>query len=210
MADATDFSPKTNNAYDLGSLSNRWRQVYVGNTLTSTTGTFGTVDITTSNRTATLSASGITSGQTRTFTFPDGGSGSVVTTAGTQTISSKIIQGDENTITVDGTYGIGFRGIPVNNNGLAAFSSYTPVASDKDKVLAGTGSIVMPTNPFVVGDRFYFYGQNTLTFDTTAITCQVEGVAGTQASVTLASRSWGEAILIQVSPYVWLFRGAFS
>lgn len=210
VATATDFYPKTDNTYNLGQPGNRWQSINTAGTMTGEQGNFEDVNITSGTATVSLSASGISSGTDRTFTFPDDGSGEIVTTFATQTLTGKLIPGSVNTITVDGTYGIGFRGIPVNDNGGVAFSNYDPVSTDKDKVLAGSGSIVMPSSTFVVGDRFYFYAQSSLTFDTSSVTCQVEGNASTQASVTLANDSWGEALLIDTSPYTWLFRGAFS
>lgn len=129
-----------------------------------------------------------------------------------QTLTNKTISGASNTLTVDGTTGVGFISIPQNSQSAA----YTLVSSDSGKHIfhpsadttARTWTI--PANssvPFAVGTAITFINQNgagTITISITTDTMRLAG-AGTTGNRTLAAN--GIATAIKVTSTEWIISG---
>jgi hypothetical protein len=116
--------------------------------------------------------------------------GDIVGTTDTQSLSNKTISGASNTITVDGTNAVGFRGIP--SAGTAKTSSYTLAVGDRGEFVevGSGGSITVPTSTFAAGDAVVLFNNTTgnITITCSAPTTYVGGTNTTRTSITLATR----------------------
>jgi hypothetical protein len=112
------------------------------------------------------------------------------TATNTQTLTNKTISGADNTITVDGTNAVGFRGIP--SAGAAKTSSYTLATADRGEFveIGSGGSITVPTSTFAAGDAVVLFNNTTgnITITCSAPTTYVGGTNTIRTSVTLATR----------------------
>jgi len=137
-------------------------------------------------------------------TFP---TGTIVGTTDSQTLTNKTISGASNTITVDGTNAVGFRGIP--SAGAAKTSSYTLATADRGEFveIGSGGSITVPTSTFAAGDAVVIFNNNagTSTITCSATTTYVGGTNTTRTSVTLAAR--GICNVLFVTPTLVIITG---
>jgi len=134
-------------------------------------------------------------------------SGTVVGTTDSQTLSTKTIHGDVNTLTVDGTNGVGFRKVP--QSGSDKTTSYTLATGDIGKFIGvGTsGSITIPDATFAAGDVVSVFNNTTgnITITCTITTAYIAGTDSDKASVTLATR--GVATILFISGTVCVITG---
>jgi hypothetical protein len=134
-------------------------------------------------------------------------SGTVVGTTDSQTLSTKTIHGDVNTLTVDGTNGVGFRKVP--QSGSDKTTSYTLATGDIGKFIGvGTsGSITIPDATFAAGDVVSVFNNTTgnITITCTITTAYIAGTDTDKASVTLATR--GVATILFISGTVCVITG---
>jgi len=134
-------------------------------------------------------------------------SGAVVGTTDSQTLSTKTIHGDVNTLTVDGTNGVGFRKVP--QSGSDKTTSYTLATGDIGKFIGvGTsGSITIPDATFAAGDVVSVFNNTTgnITITCTITTAYIAGTDTDKASVTLATR--GVATILFISGTVCVITG---
>lgn len=135
-----------------------------------------------------------------------------VTTSGAQTLTNKTISGADNTLTVDGTNAVGFRGIPQNSQSAA----YTLVLADAGKHILHPSAdttartFTIPANSsvaFPVGTAVTFINQNAGGVITIAITTDTMRLAGpgTTGSRTLAAN--GIATAVKVTSTEWIISG---
>ena len=112
VSGASDFSPKTDSAYDLGTSSIKWANGYFDSVSVGaiiSTGAVSVVDNTFSiqddgdnSKVLQFNASGITTATTRTLSAPDY-DGTIATVAGTETLTNKTLTSpDINTPDIDG------------------------------------------------------------------------------------------------------------
>lgn len=131
----------------------------------------------------------------------------IITASNTLTLTNKTISGADNTLTVDGTNAVGFRGIP--SAGSAKTGSYTLVTADRGEfVELGTGgSIVVPTSTFAAGDAVVLFNNTTgnITITCSATTTYVGGTNTIRTSVTLATR--GVCNVLFVTPTLVIITG---
>jgi len=124
----------------------------------------------------------------------------VLTASNTETLTNKTISGADNTLTVDGTNAVGFRGIP--SAGAAKTSSYTLATTDVGEFVevGSGGSITVPTSTFAAGDAVVIFNNTTgnITLTTSAPTAYVAGTDTVRTSITLATR--GICNVLCVSP----------
>lgn len=136
-----------------------------------------------------------------------------VTLTGNQTLTNKTIHGDVNTLTVDGTNGVGFRIIPQNSQSAA----YTLVLSDSGKHILHPSAdttartFTIPANSavaFPVGTVITFVNQASAGVLTIAITTDTMRLAGqgTTGSRTLAAN--GVATAIKLTATEWIISGS--
>ncbi len=142
-------------------------------------------------------------------TFPGTGD---VTTTGTQTLTNKTISGASNTLTVDGTNGVGFREVPQNSQS----ANYTLVLTDSGKHILHPSTdttartFTIPANSTVaypIGTAVTFVNQNgagVVTISITTDTMSLAG-AGTTGSRTLAAN--GVATAIKIANTEWIISG---
>lgn len=134
-------------------------------------------------------------------------SGDLVGTSDTQTLTSKTISGASNTLTVDGTNAVGFRGIP--SAGTSKTSSYTLAVADRGEFveIGSGGSITVPTSTFASGDAVVLFNNTTgnITITCSAPTTYVGGTNTTRTSVTLATR--GICNVLFVTPTLVVITG---
>lgn len=137
----------------------------------------------------------------------------VTTATNTQTLTNKTISGASNTLTVDGTNGVGYLSIPQNSQSAA----YTLVSSDAGKSIyhpsadttARTWTI--PANSsvaFPVGTAVTFVNDVSAGAITIAITSDtlVWSPTGATGSRTLAAG--GMATAIKMTSTRWMISGA--
>lgn len=135
-----------------------------------------------------------------------------VTTSGAQTLTNKTLDLSANTVTVDGTNAVGFRGIPQNSQSAA----YTLVLSDAGKHILHPSAdttartFTIPANAsvaFPIGTSVTFINQNAGGVITIAITTDTMHLAGagTTGSRTLAAN--GIATAIKVTSTEWIISG---
>ena len=143
----------------------------------------------------------------------DGVSGDVVGTTDTQTLTNKTLSGADNTVTVDGTVGVGFLSIPQNSQSAA----YTLVLSDAGKHILHPSAdttvrtFTIPANgsvAFPVGTAITFINQDRAGELTIAITTDTMRLAGdgTTGSRTLAAN--GIATCVKITSTEWIISGA--
>jgi hypothetical protein len=137
-------------------------------------------------------------------------SGTVVGTSDSQTLSSKTIHGDVNTLTVDGTNGVGFRKVP--QSGSDKTTSYTLATGDIGKFIGvgASGSITIPDATFAAGDVVSVFNNTTgnITITCSITTAYIAGTDTDKASVTLATR--GVATILFISSTVCVITGNVS
>lgn len=138
--------------------------------------------------------------------------GVVVGDTDTQTLTNKTISGASNTITVDGTNGVGYLNIPQNSESAA----YTLVLADAGQHILHPSAdttartFTIPANSsvaFPIGTAVTFINQNgagTVTISITTDTMRLAG-AGTTGSRTLAAN--GVATAIKVTSTEWIISG---
>lgn len=135
-----------------------------------------------------------------------------VTTSGTQTLTNKTLDLSANTVTVDGTNAVGFRGVPQNSQSVA----YTLVLGDAGKHILHPSAdttartFTIPANSsvaFPIGTSVTFINQNAggvITIAITTDTMRLAG-AGTTGSRTLAAN--GIATAVKVTSTEWIISG---
>lgn len=133
--------------------------------------------------------------------------GALVGVTATQTLTNKTISGADNTLTVDGTNAVGFRGIP--SAGAAKTGSYTLAVADRGEFveIGSGGSITVPTSTFAAGDAVVLFNNTTgnTTITCSATTTYVGGTDTVRTSVTLATR--GICNVLFVTPTVAVITG---
>ena len=136
----------------------------------------------------------------------------VLTATSTNTLSNKTISRASNTLTVDGTTGVGFLSIPQNIQSTA----YTLVISDAGKHILHPSAdttartFTIPANSsvaFPIGTAVTFINQNSAGVVTIAITTDTMRLAGagTTGSRTLAAN--GIATAIKITSTEWIISG---
>ena len=138
-----------------------------------------------------------------------GGSLVVANTSTLGVVTSSIISGSANTLTVDGTNPVGFRDVPPVGTKT---TSYTLATGDVGKyVQVGTsGSITIPDATFSEGDIISIFNNTTgnVTITCTITTAYIAGTDADKASVTLATR--GVATILFISGTVCVISGNVS
>lgn len=135
-----------------------------------------------------------------------------VTPGSTQTLTNKTISGADNTLTVDGTHGVGFRNIPQNSQS----ANYTAVLADSGKHIhhpsadTTARTFTIPANSsvaFPIGTAITFINQNGAGVITIAITTDTMRLAGagTTGSRTLAAN--GVATAVKIAATQWIISG---
>jgi hypothetical protein len=138
---------------------------------------------------------------------------SVANTATLDVVTGATISGSANTLTVDGTVGVGFLSIPQNSQSAA----YTLVAADAGKHILHPSAdttartFTIPANgsvPFPIGTAITFINQNGAGVVTIAITTDTMRLspAGTTGSRTLAAN--GSATAIKITSTEWIISGS--
>jgi hypothetical protein len=165
--------------------------------------------------------------------FLDGSSGDTITTAkivattatilsgasvtGTATFNSAVvmsstltgatINGNANTLTVDGTVGVGFKNIP--QSGSAKTASYTLATGDVGKFIevGASGSITIPDATFAAGDVISIFNNTSgdITITCTITTAYIAGADSDEATVDLATR--GICTILFISGTVCVISG---
>jgi hypothetical protein len=142
----------------------------------------------------------------------DGVSGDVVGTTDTQTLTNKTLSGADNTVTVDGTVGVGFLSIPQNSRSAA----YTLVLSDSGKHILHPSAdttartFTIPANgsvAFPVGTAVTFINQDSAGELTIAITTDTMRLAGDGATGSRTLDANGVATCIKVTSTEWIISG---
>lgn len=132
-----------------------------------------------------------------------------VTLSGTQTLTNKTISGASNTLTVDGTNGVGFKTIPAVGTKTG---SYTLAVGDVGKyVQVGSGgSITIPDATFSEGDVISIFNNTSgdITITCSITTAYIAGADTDESSVTLATR--GVATILFISGTVCVITGNVS
>ena len=143
------------------------------------------------------------------YTEINGASGDAISASSTNTLTNKTIHGSTNTLTVDGTNGVGFRGLPLNGDKT---SSYSLAVGDAGKcITVGTsGSITIPNSTFSGGDAVSVYNatSSAVTITCTITTAYISGTDSDKATVTLATR--GIATILFLSGTVCVITGNVS
>ena len=138
-----------------------------------------------------------------------GGSLVVANTSTLGVVTSSIISGAANTLTVDGTNPVGFRDVPPVGTKT---SSYQLAVGDVGKyVQVGTsGSITIPDATFSEGDIISIFNNTTgnVTITCSITTAYIAGTDADKASVTLATR--GVATILFISGTVCVISGNVS
>lgn len=121
------------------------------------------------------------------------GGGTGATLAGTETLTNKTIETNNNTVTVDGE-DVGFRNVPVED----PTGTHTLATTDVGRVITADNTQTIPNSTFSAGDVVTIY--NATASDIT-ITCSISTayIAGTdtdKASVTLATRGLATVLFI--------------
>jgi len=131
---------------------------------------------------------------------------STVKTTATQTLTNKTIHGDVNTLTVDGTNEVGFRGTPIED----PTGAHTLAATDNGKTITADGTQTIPNNVFSAGDVVTIYNAtaSNLTIDCSITTAYIAGTNTDKASVTLATK--GLATILFISPTECVIAGNVS
>lgn len=165
--------------------------------------------------TAFVSALPAQTGNSGKFVTTDGTNaswGEAVTPAGSQTLTNKTISGADNTLTVDGTHEVGFRGIPI----ISKSENYTLVLTDAGKNIlhpsadVSARTFTIPANAsvaFPAETAVTFTNQNgagVITIAITSDTMRLAG-AGTTGSRTLAAN--GVATAIKLTATEWIISG---
>jgi hypothetical protein len=105
-------------------------------------------------------------------------------------ITGATISGAANTLTVDGTVGVGFKSIP--QSGSAKTASYTLATGDVGKFIevGASGSITIPDATFAAGDAVVIFNNTSgdVTITCSITTAYIAGEDADEASVTLATR----------------------
>jgi hypothetical protein len=129
------------------------------------------------------------------------------TATNSQTLTNKTISGASNTLTVDGTNEVGFRGIP--SAGAAKTSSYTLATTDRGEFveIGSGGSITVPTSTFAAGDAVVLFNNTTgnITITCSAPTAYLAGTNTIRTSMTLATR--GICNVLFVTPTLAIITG---
>jgi hypothetical protein len=112
------------------------------------------------------------------------------TATNTQTLTNKTISGASNTLTVDGTNAVGFRGIP--SAGAAKTTSYTLTVTDIGELVevGSGGSITVPNSTFAAGDAVVIFNNTTgaITLTMSITTAYIGGTDTDKATISLATR----------------------
>lgn len=141
---------------------------------------------------------------TSTFNF--------VTLTGTETLTNKTISGADNTVTVDGTVGVGFLSIPQNSQSTA----YTLVLADAGKHILHPSAdttartFTIPANgsvAFPVGTAITFINQDSAGELTIAITTDTMRLAGDGATGSRTLDANGVATCIKLTSTEWIISG---
>jgi hypothetical protein len=115
---------------------------------------------------------------------------SVANTATLDVVTGATISGSANTLTVDGTVGVGFKNIP--QSGSAKTAGYTLATGDVGKFIevGASGSITIPDATFSAGDAVVIFNNTSgdVTITCSITTAYIAGEDADEASVTLATR----------------------
>jgi hypothetical protein len=140
-------------------------------------------------------------------TYPAEGA---VTASDAQTLTNKVISGASNTLTVDGTVGVGFKNIP--QSGADKTTSYTLETGDVGKliIVGSGGSITVPNATFSTGDAVAIFNNTTgsITMTMSITTSYIGGVNTDDNSISLATR--GVANVLFISGTVCVVTGNVS
>ena len=126
------------------------------------------------------------------------------------TLSGATISGSANTLTVDGTVGVGFKSIP--QSGSAKTTGYTLAVGDIGKFVevGSGGSITIPDSTFAAGDAVVIFNNTSgdVTITCSITTAYIAGEDADEASVTLATR--GVCNVLFISGTVCVITGNVS
>jgi len=147
----------------------------------------------------------------RTITLPDA-TGTVTLNDAAQTLTNKTVNISSNSVTVDGTNGVGYVNIPQNSRS----ANYTLVLSDAGKHIfhpsadTTARTFTIPSNAsvaFPIGTAVSFINQNAagvISIDITTDTLRLGG-AGTTGTRSLAAN--GVATAVKVTSTEWIISG---
>jgi hypothetical protein len=123
------------------------------------------------------------------------------------TLSGATISGSANTLTVDGTVGVGFKSIP--QSGSAKTTGYTLAVGDVGKFIevGASGSITIPNATFSAGDVISIFNNTSgdITITCTITTAYIAGADNDEATVDLATR--GICTILFISGTVCVISG---
>lgn len=131
---------------------------------------------------------------------------------GTETLTNKTISGADNTVTVDGTVGVGFLSIPPNSQSTA----YTLVLGDSGKHIlhpsadTSARTFTIPANgsvAFPVGTAITFINQDGAGVLTIAITTDTMRLAGGGATGSRTLAANGIATCVKITSTEWIISG---
>lgn len=121
------------------------------------------------------------------------GSVDVVTTSGSEILTNKTINIEDNTVTIDGTEEVGFKRTPILST-----TGRTLATTDVGKVVSSTGTCTIPNSTFSAGDILTVYNNSgsAITLTCSITTAYIAGINSDEASVSVSSRGFATVFFV--------------
>ena len=121
------------------------------------------------------------------------GSVDVVTTSGSEILTNKTINIEDNTVTVDGTEEVGFKRTPILST-----TGRILATTDVGKVVSSTGTCTIPNSTFSAGDILTVYNNSSsaITLTCSITTAYIAGINSDEASVSVSSRGFATVFFV--------------